>query len=634
MKKSWFEFRLYWQGMRRLRILGIALLIVCLSISIIVPVAQWVEQSKREPVYHVTNANDLVSEITPEELEALLIQEIDDRMLCIPAIVISYTAPLMIFFLFSYLHSRRDSDFYHAIPYKRRCVYLSFVAAAMSWMLGIVILGGLASGLLWAINPYATFSFVGLLGQIGLCVLNVLFLSSFATVAMALTGTPTTSVVVYFLSLCSWRTVMGMAYLYIEAQSNLLLPQEVLGGYLSPDWIVSAGIVTGSYTWMQAIYALVIALGVFALGGWLYCIRNSEMAGRAVPNKWLQHVFRSAMTLPIALLLTLLLMTEDGDITVYLIITLTVLLVFYLYELLTTKRVRGMLKCTPWLGVIVLCCVLFAGSMHGTMYVSTHENYTVDRIEAVGLHDQSRSWLIYDDAKEADLAVSEYQVYRMMTVMSDDDTAIALAAKAFEASQLLEREGRFHHTTMDENDRWKVYTTIRLNFKLTNGQTVVRQMKMPLEDYAAFVQSFIEHEQISVFPRAEDTTSIRLYLFENTGADHLGIADWGYNGVNFYDIEGSEDIAALLAAMQADFVAMTAQEQISTLQMMEQSRIELRINTSDGQNWIYSFITGIDTPQTDALIRGWIADGRLKIEVDEGALKGTPYDLPMPEWNE
>ena len=41
MKNKIFDFRLYLQGLGRLRVIGIALAILCLTVSILVPTVRW-----------------------------------------------------------------------------------------------------------------------------------------------------------------------------------------------------------------------------------------------------------------------------------------------------------------------------------------------------------------------------------------------------------------------------------------------------------------------------------------------------------------------------------------------------------------------------------------------------------------
>ena len=161
MKKTWFDGRLYLQGLKRLRLIGLAMAILFITVAVLVPLTTWIQTANRmqyvdeyyDPMYD-SSYDSMYGE--EDSLQEPKVKEVENRRLIIPVLVASYLSPVFILLIFSYLNRRSESDFYHAIPYTRVCVYTSFVAAAMTWVLAILIASSLAAGLFWTLCPYTT----------------------------------------------------------------------------------------------------------------------------------------------------------------------------------------------------------------------------------------------------------------------------------------------------------------------------------------------------------------------------------------------------------------------------------------------------------------------------------------------
>ena len=90
-----FNFRLFLEALKRLRVVGLGSAILALTASALVPAVTWIEMGSfaRTEVY-----------------------EMETHLLCVPAGVMVALAPLFFFVLFSFLQKRKESDFFHAIP--------------------------------------------------------------------------------------------------------------------------------------------------------------------------------------------------------------------------------------------------------------------------------------------------------------------------------------------------------------------------------------------------------------------------------------------------------------------------------------------------------------------------------------
>ena len=88
-----FNLRLFLEGLKRLRVIGLASAILALTATALVPIAIWMEYA--DSTYEHT---------------------MDTQFLCVPAMVMVCLAPFFLFVLFSFLQKRKESDFFHAIP--------------------------------------------------------------------------------------------------------------------------------------------------------------------------------------------------------------------------------------------------------------------------------------------------------------------------------------------------------------------------------------------------------------------------------------------------------------------------------------------------------------------------------------
>ncbi len=577
-----FSLKLYLEALKRLRIIGIAAAILCVSVSALVP------------IYHMANMSrysyyeDIISS---SSLPTIRTDVIENGALVIPALVASYLMPLLVFFLFSYLNKRNESDFYHAIPFTRGCVYTSTTLATLTWAWGILIASCLVAGALWAIDPYATFSFGGLMLQMLYMCLNATLLISAANVAVSLMGTAMTGVIAFGIVLCLWRFILGMAMVTMDELSNLIDAELVLGGYLNPSFLLPVNLVMGEALVDRPavlIYALVVSLGLFALGGWLYRIRRSETAGRSVAGKWIQILMRCLITLPTSILMTYMLLTGNADLGTFLIVLVVTLLIFLLYELLTTRSVRRMVKATPWLGAVLAACIVFGGVMLIGNTVVMNQNIPAERITAVGLGNTGVGGV--------ELSLYEHKV--LDDYMTKNDEAAEIVAEALKRAQDAERNGGYYYNGY-EYPSYGAYAPSNLgrvwvNIRLAGGMTITRRVLVEQEDYARLLEIIREEADITPVPTREEVKYAYVRLFQ-------------YHG---YDIEVSGDtLTALLPIMEQEWRAMDAQGQSNFISYNKyDGSIELRLSVRfPGERYdstLYYFIDPDDMPRSYALLSG------------------------------
>ena len=582
MKNKLFNHRLYLESLKRLRIIGIAAAILCLSISALIPIYHMANMSRYAYYEDIISSSSMPMPFRTETIE--------NGALVIPALVASYLMPLLVFFLFSYLNKRNESDFYHAIPYTRGCVYTTTTLAALTWAWGILIASCLVAGALWAIDPYATFSFGGLMLQMLYMCLNATLLISAANVAVSLMGTSMTSLIAFGIVLCLWRFILGMGMVAMDEVNSLIKGSEVLGGYLNPSFLLPVNLVLGEALVERPavlIYALVVSLGLFALGGWLYRVRRSETAGRSVAGKWIQILMRCLITLPTALVMTYMLLTGSGDSGIFLILLVVTLLIFLLYELLTTRSVRRMVKATPWLGAVLAACIVFGGAVMIGNAVVNNEDIPAQRIKAVGLGSTSGV---------GGVELSLYEYHKLGNYMTENDEAAAIVAEAFKRAQDAERNGVYYYDgleySMMSSYAPATFGRVWADIRLVGGMTIARRLMIEQEDYARLIEIIREEADITPIPKREEVKDAYVQLFPFNGYDQ--------------DVSG-DTITALLPIMEQEWRAMDDAGKSNFISYNKyDGSIELRMSVRfPGERYdstLYYFIDPDDMPRTYALL--------------------------------
>ena len=111
MKKffeSIFSLKLYLQGLKKIRAVGIAAAICIIIPNALLPII------RMNTIYTFSYAQDEY-DVTYGGFAPY-------------ALIMLIFAPIMVHSMFSYLNQRNKSDFYHSLPHKRSCVFTNIIA--------------------------------------------------------------------------------------------------------------------------------------------------------------------------------------------------------------------------------------------------------------------------------------------------------------------------------------------------------------------------------------------------------------------------------------------------------------------------------------------------------------------------
>ena len=512
-----FNPRLFLEALKRLRVIGLATAILSVTVTALVPIAIWMIRAPRyEPM------------------------TMDTEVLCVPVGVMVFMAPLFFLTLFSFLQKRKESDFFHAIPYTRTCVYVSFCVAALTFVFAIQAACGLVAGMLWGFMPNLSFDLGGMIAYVLICMLASAMLSSFMMLALTVSGTQGSCGLLYLLFAGFVRVVL-LIFMGCISTINILPYEEIL--FLQPNWFLPINVIwyfgniesatVVMYSLSNILYSLVFTVGIYVLAGFFYHKRQSEMAGNPAPSVRTQTLFRVLFTLPLALVFPLCLITGSDDSTLLLILTVAILLVYFLYELITTKRAKNMLRAIPSLGFVLGACILFSLAFYGFRTVILYERIDAEDIKTVSV--------------DSDLfGNGTYQSHLLDAYRIDEEEICGIIANRLEKSQEAER-------TNTRIDRYYRRTTVTIHLK--GGRSIRRRVYLSSDETAKIVKTIRENgavrEILYTLPSLREITNVDLRV--------------NYpNGGGFWDLDRSV-VPDLMRVFRKEFATLTDKQKDSVM---------------------------------------------------------------------
>ncbi len=457
-----FNLRLFLEGLKRLRVIGLATAILALTATALVPIANGMEYADSYYDHHM-----------------------DTRFLCVPVGIMVFLAPLFFFVLFSFLQKRKESDFFHAIPYTRTCVYISFVTAALVFVWAIQAACGLIAGILWSMIPRLIFDLGGMIAYVFICMLAAAMLSSFMMLARSVSGTSGSCMLLFALFAGFTRVVVGFFGGCLDSIALISSTDMWSTSFFAVCWFLPLNVISYlgdpmyapilMYSLPNILYSIVVTLAVYTLAGFIYKHRKSEMAGNPAPGVRTQTLFRVMFTLIPALLIPMLRIWGENDATLHLVLVVVVLLTYFLYELITTKRPRNMIKAAPGLGFVAVGCILFALVFYGYRAVVLYEDIDTDDIKTVSV--------------ESDMfGYNTYQGHVIDDFQTDNPEIVELIADQLAYSQRRER-GNKQGGSSDYNRR-----TVTICLK--GGRTIERYIMLTQDKTNQIMDTLREEDEM------------------------------------------------------------------------------------------------------------------------------------------
>ena len=484
-KKTHFSLRLLWEGFQQCKMIGIFSAVIVVLGAVLEPVAQAISLGG-SPYY------------TKVVYEAWGIN--------VTLLVVLLAAPLMTLMLFHFLDNRAASDLYHALPHKRITLYLSYAGAVLLWVVLLLVLGTLTS----VITCGFTHKYITLLTDRLLPFAASLFCMSFLLVAgmlvsMSVTGTVFTNVlfagILLFLPrLCVLGLQSSMANAlpflsdsagtgFFRNANNLLFSGVNVAFNMSENDGTSIETVF-SPSWQAYLYTFLLGLLYFVIAAFLFRRRRSEAAGQSAPSRLLQHIYRIVVTMVICIFIVCAMFSEMTNGTlrdewfVFLVLYLVAALVYFAYELITTKKWRNLLTALPGLGIVALLNVGILLGMHAVEKHIVAQRPAMQEIESVSFcstdgtdYISGSSYLNYRDyinLMSRDIAITDPTAVTLVSYYLDENlkTWEEGGNDAYQSKYYTEGDYSSYHVivrTKDQTLRRLIYVPVSETEKLLNA---------------------------------------------------------------------------------------------------------------------------------------------------------------------
>lgn len=389
MKKPLFNGKLYLEGMRQLKLIGIMSAIIMALAAFLIPLGYQINNAE-----YVTYVNRYPAGTTGR-IVSYGILELN------PLIVLTFLiiVPLMTLYLFNFLNRRNACDFYHSIPDTRESIFTSFGAAILTWNVGLILGSVLISVISCGIFHYVELEAGDMAVVICASVVACIFMYGVFLIAMSLTGTNFTNLTVATMILIVPRLV-ATVFMAIISDSIAVIPFQFGGSILDDRLNVVTNLFTGLFIrgyvqgikmWGSVLYTLIVGIVYCILGLFFFKRRKSEVATCAALNSKLQCVLRliPAMMIcliPIAMIFRCVIEGYDLDneeIFGIVVLYIIAIIAYFLYELITTKKLRNALKAIPGLAWLVVFNVLFGVALYSSYTVMLNDVPAVEDVKSV-----------------------------------------------------------------------------------------------------------------------------------------------------------------------------------------------------------------------------------------------------------
>ncbi|WP_434309917.1 hypothetical protein [Hominifimenecus sp. rT4P-3] len=391
MKKNWFDVRLYREGLRQLRVIGILGLVVMTLGGILAPVGEAIDYSSRM-VFQMEAAGEALTAANPIMLTLMRVH---------PLLILGFPvlAPMMSLYLFHFLDRRNASDFYHVIPHTRNCLFMSLTAALLTWLL-VILWGSTALCILTCkcLGKYLVLTQASVLSLLFTMTAASLLVAASVLLAISLTGTLFTNIVVSLLIIFLPRTILMVVGTCLRSAMPYVSTAHLFP-LVDISWNVITGTIFGwldgtmtqvAYSYPAGIYTLALAGIYFLLARFLFVRRKSEAAGQAAPSRKLQAVFRLAVSMticliPITIIFGAILESSISNSTLFgvAVCYLIAILAYFIYELIATKKLRNLSAAIPGLGILAALNIVFIFGMFGIYRFTEAQQPSAEEISYV-----------------------------------------------------------------------------------------------------------------------------------------------------------------------------------------------------------------------------------------------------------
>ena len=484
----------------------------------------------------------------------------DATMLAYPMMIYIYIAGLVLTFTaYNWLNHRAYSDFYHGLPIKRSQIYFSSFLAIVLWMFIALTAHVLVLTLIYAVFG-APFNYLLMLCVYINMLIGAIEVVGAVSIACAISGTRfvnlIASVVILFLPRFM-LTVLGsfvnslapdffyfgkLSILFDPSYNMIATPYALILGYFIPSLDISF-----SNVWAM-LYSLVYSLLLVFIGGVAFVRRRSETAGMPTTSRLFQILIRTAIALPLLLLLVYLIFIGEFNIVLAVLLILFSFIGYCLYELISTRSGKKALKAMPLYVIPVAIAILYFAIPHAIKKAELSRSVSESNIKG------------YSEvaSKQISLFGMNETTYRdavMPGIEFTDPESVRIIANAYERS--------VRELANDESSG-VIDLAVRIDRKI--GKDIIRKILLTSDEY-------------------ERLTGLR-----KENEDYLKASTMFPSGRKFYSVTdlGNKESKELAELYEQEFNSLTPAQQEDLLAM--QSYFEYFSDESSAALYVYGCV--------------------------------------------
>ncbi len=447
--KKVFSVKLFWQSFKQLKAIGIICTVILFIFSVLPIVSDVIaiEMAKKKLGSSFAEAYSYPSIVNVVENTSFLL------------LTVIIFAPLLALNCWKFLNKRSTSDFYHSLPYKRICMFLSKLASVFAWLLVMYLVsyaGNTAS--------YATFSkyyivdyyviFKMYLSMFICCILCVAAIS----LACSFTGNMLTNVCMTGVILFLPR---GLIYIISNsvAQSVYVMNAEnvipLFGNSANMITnIIFEGFFSGSVDFQRMIlspvsniYTFVLGIIYIAVAAVLFITRKSECAGKAAIGKAGRFFIRTVICFFICAIMILPVLcrqdsTSDIETVYYTVISFIIAgVVLIVYECIQSKNIKSVIACIPAMAVSYVLTLFISAVVNVSTAGILEYNPKMEDISYITLVQSSNAYGYYS----YDSSGLDYFNSISGDIKIEDKKIINEVCKAIENNANLVKEGKIEN---------------------------------------------------------------------------------------------------------------------------------------------------------------------------------------------
>ena len=446
-----FDKNIFLEDLRQLKTVNVICGVILLLEAVLVPLYAFIVRPDPDQVYY-SSANTVP------------LYAVGPLVLCV-----ALAMPVMTNNLFDFIDKRNASDFYHSLPVRRETMYITHIVVVLLSCLALFIIPSVVEYVLFLPISYMNITLENLGYVLADVMVLGLLLSSVVVVAKCLCGTRFGVMAVFVMILVLPRCYLLFIRSCIEGFYPYLLLGENNNIFWNMKWNLLFGIFSDYTSIGSIIYTLILSLIYFVLGGALFIKRKSEKAESVAVNKHVQLVFRllPALTFSFLPIIGMLECVHEDTLSaenlcMIFILYIVAIVIYFLYELLTTKKLKSVVKAAPGLIFLLAGNILIVGIIEGYAYGQTRISPTADEIISVEFIDDAGSY----SSRTGVFQYSNAFYYDEMLdgIKFTDKEIVSLIAEGLDGSPELVKNSSYYWS----ND---VYVKIKYN-----GGTIYRRI--------------------------------------------------------------------------------------------------------------------------------------------------------------